>query len=200
MYNMILSNKFSQYWVFPFPKSSIKIVFSCQRHQGLRTTALLLWTYYMVCVWLRIFLTDNPGPLWQADSAALLQHIPALLRIEVPFPWQLWGRLGAGTASPLLYTCRGRDTATLLLSLFYCRCFPEHSLILQLKPSESYICSRPSQGPLRASQWCSSPCPPRTSHPHYPHASFLPCSPCHCLILSSPPQAHQRYSFLEILT
>lgn len=66
---MILLNTFSQDWIFPFPRSSIKIVFSCQKHQGLRKTAFLLWTYYTVCVRLRIFLTGSSAPFWEADPA-----------------------------------------------------------------------------------------------------------------------------------
>lgn len=110
MYNTVLLNKFSQHWIFPFPKSSIKIVFSCQRHQGLRTTAFLLWTYYMVCVWLRIFLTDSPAPFWEADSAELLQHIPTLFRIRVPSLCQLPDRRGADAASLLLCILKGEKT------------------------------------------------------------------------------------------
>lgn len=122
MYHTILLNKFSQYWIFPFPKSSINIVFSCQRQQGLRTTALLLWAFYMVCVWLRIFLTDSPAPCWEADSAEFFLDTPTLFRISVPIRC----RFSQAGSSSRVYTQAGRDTTTLLLSPFCCRCSPEH--------------------------------------------------------------------------
>lgn len=133
---MILLNTLSQDWIFPFPRSSIKIVFSFQRHQGLRKTAFLLWTYYTVCIQLRSFLTGSPDPFWEADPAE--PHLSP--------GW--WCEAGWELVLPLFSSVSGvrwwwGDHTTAAFSILLCMFFRAFPLIFlrlwALEPSRSLV-------------------------------------------------------------
>lgn len=181
MHNMILLNKFLQYWIFPFPKSSIKIWWFLAR--DIKASELLPSFYYMVCVWLRILLTDSPPPLWEAEAAELLRHIPALLRIKVPICCQLRGSLGADTASLLL--CVSREGKARRHCFFPCftpdifqSISPNAQMVRAWAKQGSHLCSWPGQGPLRSSQrcWSAPRLPSMPSLPLFPALYLVPLS------------------------